>query len=248
MQPLQRPVIAITQARIGSTRLPGKVLKPILGKPLLWWHLTRLQRCRLLDGIVVATTEEPGAEEIAAIAAELGVAVWRGPLDDVLERYRGAAAASAAATVVRVTSDCPVIDPELVDRLIAAYHEAEPRIDYLSLDVSRLPRGLDAEIFSAPLLEIAAREARDPAEREHVTAFLYRRPERFMIDAMAPDDAAWPGLRLCVDTAEDFALVTRVIEALAPMAPRFGWADIARLLDANPEWRRLNADVVQKAP
>ncbi len=248
MHPLQRPVIAITQARIGSTRLPGKVLKPIFGKPLLWWHLTRLQRCRLLDGIVVATTEEPGAAAIAAIADELGVAVWRGPVDDVLARYQGAAAANAAATIVRVTSDCPVIDPGLVDQLVAAYQSAAPAVDYLSLDVSRLPRGLDAEIFSAALLGIAAREASEPAEREHVTAFIYRRPERFRISALAPEGADRPGLRLCVDTAEDLDLVTRVIEALAPHRPEFDWADIASLLDANPEWPRLNAGIVQKAP
>lgn len=244
---LQRPIIAITQARIGSTRLPGKVLREICGKPLLWWHLTRLQRCRLLDGIVVATTEEPGADAIAAIARDLGVAVWVGPVDDVLARYQGAARASGAAAIVRVTSDCPLIDPGLVDGLIAAYRDAGVPIDYLSLDVSRLPRGLDAEIFSAALLEIAAREADDPAEREHVTAFLYRRPGRFHIDSLAPAGVDRPGLRLCVDTPADFALVTRIVEALAPRSPNFAWADIASILDDNPEWLQLNAGLHQKS-
>lgn len=243
---MQRPVIAITQARFGSTRLPGKVLKPIAGRPLLWWHLTRLQRCRLLDGIVVATTEEPEAAEIAAIAQGLGVPVWRGPLDDVLARYQGAAEMSGAATVVRVTSDCPLIDPMLVDRLIAAFAEAGPGLDYLSLDVSRLPRGLDAEIFPVTALATAAREAVAPEEREHVTAFLYRRRERFRIASLAPEGIEGRGLRLCVDTAEDFDLVTRIIAALAPKFPAFGWDDIARLLAANPDWAEINAAVAQK--
>lgn len=243
---MQRPVIAISQARIGSTRLPGKVLKLISGKPLLWWHLSRLQQCRELDGIVVATTEEPEADAIARIAADLGVRVWRGPTDDVLARYHGAATANGAATIVRVTSDCPVIDPVLVDDLVAAFRDDAAELDYLSLDVARLPRGLDAEIFSAASLAIAAREAEDAAEREHVTAFLYRRPTRFRVRSHAPGAEFWPGLRLCVDTAADFAMVTRVIETLEPVNPDFRWRDIARILRQNPEWPLINADVVQK--
>ncbi len=244
---LQHPVIAITQARIGSTRLPGKVLRSICGKPLLWWHLTRLRRCRLLDGIVVATTEEPGADAIVEIARDLGVAVWRGPVEDVLSRYLGAAHAAKAATIVRVTSDCPVIDPALIDSLIQAYEDADGSIDYMSLDVSKLPRGLDAEIFSTNMLEIAAREARDLAEREHVTAFIYRRPERFRIGALVPDSIELPGLRLCVDTSEDLLLVSRVIEALAPERPSFAWADMARIFELHPEWALINANTVQKS-
>lgn len=239
-------VIAITQARIGSSRLSGKVLLPILGRPLLWWHLTRLQRAAALDGIVVATTEEPGAEAIVEIADSLGIPAWRGSVDDVLGRYHGAAAMAGASTIVRVTSDCPLIDPALIDALIRAY-QAQGDIDYLSLDVAQLPRGLDAEIFSSALLALADREAQDPAEREHVTAFFYRRPERFRIDSIAPHTITRPGLRLCVDTAGDFDLVTRVIEALAPSCPEFGWRDIAQLLDRHPDWAAINAGVVQKA-
>ena len=244
---MQRPVIAITQARIGSTRLPGKVLRDICGKPLLWWHLTRLQRCRLLDGIVVATTEEPGADAIVEIATDLGVAVWRGPVDDVLGRYLGAARAAKAATIVRVTSDCPVIDPALVDSLIQSYDDAGGSLDYMSLDGSRLPRGLDAEIFSSDMLEIAAREARDAAEREHVTAFMYRRPDRFRIGAVAPASLGQAGLRLCVDTPVDFELVRRVIETLLPDDPCFAWADIARVFALHPEWALINANIVQNS-
>jgi spore coat polysaccharide biosynthesis protein SpsF len=243
---MQRPVVAITQARIGSTRLPGKVLAPILGKPLLWWHLTRLQRAREIDRVVVATTDEPEADQIVAIAASVGAAVWRGPLDDVLRRYAGAAEAFGASTIVRVTSDCPLIDPDLVDRLIVAYEGRPEGVDYMSLDVARLPRGLDAEIFARARLDDADREAIDPAEREHVTAFLYRRPQRFGIAAVAPDAPLRPGMRLCVDTAADLDLVTRIVTTLAPRWPTFTWHDIAALLDAHPDWWNINAAVVQK--
>src|SRR5579859_2833511 len=113
-----RPVIAITQARMNSTRLPAKVLRPILGRPLLWWHLTRLRRASRLDGVIVATTPAPESDPIAEIATSLGLSVHRGSEHDVLARFAGAAAATGAAVIVRVTSDCPLIDPALVDLVI----------------------------------------------------------------------------------------------------------------------------------
>src|SRR5579859_4104895 len=121
-----RPIIAISQARMNSTRLPAKVLRPILGKPLLWWHLTRLRRARNLDGVVVATTEAPGSDPIAQIAQDLGIPVHRGSEQDVLARFAGAAAMAGAATIVRVTSDCPLIDPVLVDQVIEEYLAHRP--------------------------------------------------------------------------------------------------------------------------
>jgi spore coat polysaccharide biosynthesis protein SpsF len=239
------PIVAISQARMNSTRLPGKVLMPILGRPLLWWHLTRLQRAPLVDAVVVATTEAPGSDPIARIAEALGIAVYRGSEEDVLARFAGAAAMADAATIVRVTSDCPLIDPDLVDRVIATYLDHRPATDYVSLDVGCFPRGLDTEVFSRAALEAAMAEATDPFEHEHVTPFLWRRPERFGLRQVGGGAAPKP-YRFCVDEAEDFALVTRLIETLAPGRPDFGWQECVALIDADPGLAALNAHIRQR--
>jgi spore coat polysaccharide biosynthesis protein SpsF len=241
----ERPIIAITQARIGSTRLPGKVLKPILGKPLLWWHLTRLRRAKRLDGVIVATTEGPGSDPIAEIADGLGIPVHRGSEHDVLARFAGAAAHMAAETIVRVTSDCPLIDPGLVDAVIDEYLAHRPATQYASLDVSRFPRGLDTEVFSRAALDEAREEAADPFEHEHVTPFLWRRPERFGLRQLSTTEAIGP-YRLCVDEAADLALVTRLIERLAPDRPQFSWRDCIDLLARDPALAALNAHIQQR--
>ena len=239
------PIIAICQARLTSARLPAKVLKPILGKPLLWWHLTRLQRARRLDGIIVATTEAPGSDPIAAIAEELGLPVHRGSEHDVLARFDGAAAAMGAATIVRVTSDCPLIDPALVDQVIELYLAHHPATHYTSLDVERFPRGLDTEVFSRAALDAALAEAADPFEHEHVTPFLWRRKERFGFRQLGTAQP-FGHYRLCVDEAADLALVTALVERLAPTHPDFGWRDCIALLDAEPALAALNAEVQQR--
>jgi spore coat polysaccharide biosynthesis protein SpsF len=240
------PVICITQARIGSTRLPGKVLLPILGRPLLWWHLARLKLACRLDRVVVATTDEPGSEGIVAVAEDLGIPVVRGSTEDVLARFQGVVEGFAAATVVRVTSDCPLIDPGLIDRAIERYEAAEPRLDYLSIDIARLPRGFDAEIFSRAAFDTAFREATDLADREHVSRFIWRQPERFAVAHYADEGARHGAFRLCVDEAADFDLVGRVIEALAPGGLDFGWRAVVDLLEARPDWQALNAHIRQK--
>jgi len=240
-----RPIIAITQARMGSTRLPAKVLKPILGKPLLWWHLTRLRRAKQLDGIIVATTEAPGSDPIAEIADGLGIPVHRGSEHDVLARFAGAAAHMAAETIVRVTSDCPLIDPGLVDQVIDEYLAHRPATAYTSLDVTRFPRGFDTEVLSRAALDEAREEAADPFEHEHVTPFLWRRPERFGLRQLSTAEVIGP-YRLCVDEAADLALVTRLIETLAPDRPHFTWRDCVELLVQDPALAALNAHIQQR--
>jgi spore coat polysaccharide biosynthesis protein SpsF len=238
-----RPVVAITQARIGSTRLPRKVLLEAAGEPLLWWHLSRLGRAASVDAVVVATTDEPDSEAIAAIAERAGAAVWRGPLDDVLARFAGAAGLARAATVIRVTSDCPLIDPALIDLAVAEYSATFPECRYVSLDATRYPRGLDCEVFDRAALDIAAAEAIEPYDREHVTPFIRRDHSRFRPRSLAPE-AALPSERWCVDTEDDLALVRHVLAAIGDRD--FGWRDVLDLLDANPGWRNLNAHVMQK--
>jgi spore coat polysaccharide biosynthesis protein SpsF len=240
-----RPVVCITQARIGSTRLPGKVLMPIAGKPMLSWHLDRLKQVHRIDRIVVATTEEPAADAIVEIARQSGVLVFRGSEQDVLARFAGAAALADAATVVRVTSDCPAVDPALIDRVIALYESAGEECHYASLDVGTFPRGLDCEVFSRKALDAAHREAIQPDDREHVTVFIRRHVERYAARFLstAPLDQAY---RWTVDTPEDFDLVRRIIENFAPTGLGFSWTDIVALMRKHPEWAAINADVIQK--
>ena len=242
---VDRPVVCITQARIKSTRLPAKVLLPIAGKPLLWWHLDRLKRARRLDRIVVATTGEAAADAIVEIAEEAGVLVFRGSENDVLDRFAGAAALTEAATIVRVTSDCPLIDPVLIDRTIALYERAGPDCHYASLDVSTFPRGLDCEVFSRRSLDEARRDAVASDDREHVTPFIRRHTDRYTARFLSTAPGG-PVYRWCVDTQEDFDLVCRIIEHFVAAGTDFGWTDIAGLMRARPEWTAINAHVIQK--
>jgi spore coat polysaccharide biosynthesis protein SpsF len=238
-------VLAVVQARMTSTRLPGKVLREVLGKPLLAYQLERMRRARSLARIVIATTTNATDDPIAAFCAREGCDVVRGPEDDVLARYAQAVQAFPAATVVRMTSDCPLMEPALIDQAVARF--AQAGCDYLSNMLQPTwPYGLAVEVFTRESLLAAAAEARDPREREHVTPFLYWRPERFRLESLttSPDLSSE---RWTVDTAEDFELVRRILEALYPQRPAFGTADVLALLDAHPDWRKINAHVAQRS-
>lgn len=243
-------VVCISQARMTSTRLPGKVLMDAAGKPLLQWHLERLQACRRVDRVALATTVNAADDPVAELAARLGVLVFRGSEHDVLGRFAGCAAAAQAAVVVRVTADCPLIDPAVVDACIARYaagRRETPPVDYVNVDVGRFPRGLDAEIFAAPLLALADREAEDPWEREHVTPFIYRRPDRFRIGApLVPDEPVAPA-RWCVDETVDLELIRRILGEVG-QNPGFGWRDCCMVLARHPDWPAINHSVAQAKP
>lgn len=242
-------IVAISQARMTSTRLPGKVLLEAAGKPLLVHHLERLSRSPGLDAVVLATTVNAGDDPLAACAAKLGVPVFRGDEQDVLGRFAGAAAMADAGFVVRVTSDCPLIDPALVGALVAAFLEGRaetPPLDYLSIDTTRYPRGLDAEILTRAALDEAASRATDPAEREHVTPYVYRRPDRFRLGSPLAPASEVGAHRWCVDEPADFDLVRRLLEALCPVNPDFGWQDCCKLLRDHPDWMDINRAIRQK--
>ncbi len=238
--------VIIAQARMTSTRLPGKVLKPVLGKPLLTYFIERLRRVTLADQVLIATTINASDETIVDWCRTLGVAFTRGAEYDVLSRYYDAAVVTGADTIVRVTSDCPLIDPALVDDCIRFFHENASRFDYISNSQEKsYPLGMSVEVFSFRSLQEAYAEGTAEADREHVTPFLYMHPERYRIGRLgSPRNLS--EYRLTLDTPEDLELITRIIEALYPLKPEFNLADIVELLTMHNDWPRINAHVRQK--
>lgn len=237
-------VVTIVQARMSSTRLPGKVMREVLGKPLLGYLIERLHRVTRSDKLVIATSTSPEDDEIAAFCQQQQTEVFRGSLLDVLDRYVQAAHQYQAELVMRICSDCPLFDPAIADTMIdyALQHHA----DWTSNVLERsYPRGMDVEVCSMKALERAHREGIKPEEREHVTPFLYRHPELFSL-ANYIHTPSYPQYRLCVDTAEDFELIRRIFEALYPKNPYFTLEDILRLLETHPDWLDLNAHIQQK--
>ena len=200
---------------MGSSRLAGKVLKPLAGRPALDWVVLRAQASGAFDEVVLATTTQPPDDALRAHGEALGLRVVRGSETDVLDRYRRAAEASDADIITRITSDCPLIEPAVLAAMAARWRDAD-RFDVITNAVNRtFPRGLDTEMFTRAALDAAATDARDPAEREHVTVFLYRHPERFRIAHFTqPTDHTRE--RWTLDTAEDYALLTRIFDANCP--------------------------------
>ncbi|MFD2333515.1 cytidylyltransferase domain-containing protein [Cohnella sp. GCM10020058] len=237
---------AILQARMGSTRLPGKVLMRAAGLPLLQHELERVSRATRVDEIVVATTRESADDPIAALCRKLGYRCMRGDEADVLGRYAEAAKACQADAIVRLTGDCPLIDPAVIDRVASAFLDRSSPVDYASNTLVRTdPRGLDTEVFSAEALQRTAREAKHAAEREHVTRYMYRHPDRFRL-LNVPGTRDLHEHRWTVDTTEDFELVSRILAALYSQQPHFGTSDVLALLDRNPSWLSINAHIAQK--
>ena len=226
-------ILGILQARASSRRLPGKVLKPILGRPMLERQIERLRRSRRMDKLVVATSTDVSDDPIAALCESLAVECFRGSLEDVLDRFYQAACRQAPDAVVRLTGDCPLADPAVIDQLIDLHLAGGS--DYTSNIVVRTyPDGLDAEVVDMSCLEAAWREAALPSEREHVTPFIHRRPERFRLRHLTqPTDLSH--LRWVVDEAKDFAFISAIYDALYPADAAFTTADVLALLDRRPD-------------
>jgi len=236
--------VAIIQARMGSSRLPGKVLADIKGRSMLERVVRGARRARLVDQVVVATTTDARDEVVVAECARLGVPAFRGSENDVLDRYHGAARAFEADTVVRITSDCPLIDPALIDRVVGELFRQQA--DYASNTlVLSYPRGLDAEAFTMASLATAWESATVSYERVHVTPFLYRRPTLFkLVNVACEEDVS--ALRWTVDTPDDLKLVRGIFDRLAPMDDP-GWEDVLGVVRREPELREINGHVRQKA-
>jgi len=236
--------VAIIQARMGSTRLPGKVLLDLAGEPMLARVVNRTRRATTLHELVVATTTEPADEPIVELCATRGWPCFRGSEEDVLDRYYQAANKHRADVVVRITSDCPLIEPEIVNFVVQEFVEKGP-LDYVSntLPPRNFPRGLDVEVMSFKALERTWCEDDNPAWREHVTPYIYLHPERFAFRAVM-NDRDYSYMRWTVDTAEDLAFVRRIYDHFGH--DYFSWREVLAVLDEHPEWLEINRAVRQK--
>jgi spore coat polysaccharide biosynthesis protein SpsF (cytidylyltransferase family) len=231
-------VLGILQARVSSSRLPGKVLRPVLGQPMIARQIERLKRARTLDALVLATSTDASDDALARWAADANMPVYRGSLDDVLDRFVCAARLYAPRHVVRLTGDCPLADWTVIDRVVARHLVCGA--DYTSNTIDPTwPDGLDVEVMTMAALETAWREAAAPFQREHVTQFIVGQPARFRLENVR-GDADLSALRWTVDEPADLELVEAVYAALYPANPAFDTADILAFLQRNPRWMTHN--------
>ncbi len=219
--------LAVLQARMSSRRLPGKVLRDLEGAPMLARQIERVRRAAGLE-LVVATSDEPSDDPVAALCRELDVDCHRGSLDDVLARCLDAVEARPGDPIVRLTGDCPLTDPTLIEDVVERHRHSGA--DYSSNVLERhLPDGLDVEVVERGALREAAAASRDPADREHVTRFIWRHPERFRLHAVRQAQEDLADLRWTVDREEDLRFVRRMYRALYPRRPAFGWREVLAL-------------------
>jgi spore coat polysaccharide biosynthesis protein SpsF len=260
-------VVAIIQARMAASRLPGKVLLDIEGHPMLAWVIQRTRLAQTIDLVMVATTDSPADDEVEAYCRRQGVACYRGSQYDVLDRYYQAARQSGADVIVRITADCPLIDPGVIDATVDAFFGHPSSVNGVpsasgnqppavagpyDFAANRLPPpwkrtypiGLDTEVCTFSGLETAWREAVEPHQREHVMPFFYDHPERFRILHFTHDPDLGE-LRWTVDTPADLELVRRIC-AHFPGRMDFGWLDVLQLMEREPGLAQINAQVQAK--
>lgn len=232
-------ILAVVQARSSSSRLPGKVLKPILGKPMILHELERLQRSKRIDKMALATSRDESDNRLAKIVVDNGFEAYRGSLDDVLDRYYQCANPYQPDHVVRITGDCPVIDWRIVDAVIEKHLREEN--DY-TVTTERFPDGLDTEVFRFAALERAWREADLPSEREHVTQYFRKHAEIFKLGHM-DCEIDFNAMRWTVDEPQDFEFIRQVYEELYGQNNDFSMQDILRLLECKPEMLTINQGI-----
>ncbi|MES2664171.1 MAG: glycosyltransferase family protein [Pseudomonadota bacterium] len=231
--------LVIIQARMSSTRFPGKVLKEIAGKPMLWWQVSRIKTCKKVDHIVVATSTDASDDVIYDWCVQQKIDVRRGSLHDVLDRYYQVAKEFKPLTIIRLTADCPFSDPTIIDDMIDLHDSS--KADYTSnIFPPTFVHGLDAEIVSFNALEAAWRESTEAEDREHVLPFVYKNKKRFHASNFQ-QAINQSKIRLTVDYPEDFDLIKKVMLCLNPKTPLFSIDDICRILDKNPDMAQINA-------
>ncbi len=223
-----------------SRRLPGKVLKPILGRPVLDLLVERLKRSRYIDEIVIATTVNETDDPIVELAKRIGVSSFRGSEEDVLSRVLGAAQSAKADLIVEVTGDCPLIDPQIVDQCIELFQSGS--FDYVSNVLERtFPAGLAVQVFPFKILQEVSNTTSDVEDREHVSLYIYTHPEVYRLKNLrAPADLHGPEMILTLDTPEDYQVLEKIFSELYPKNPEFTTLDVIQYLRKNPELLKLN--------
>ena len=234
-------ILAILQARMSSTRLPGKVLMPILRQPMIVRQIERVARSRRIDRLVVATSDQPADDVLAEAVRKEGIAVHRGPLDNVLERFIGALDAHPAEHVVRLTADCPLADPALIDATIDLHLATGADYASNSPEGAAFPKGLDVEVITAAALRRAARQADSPQAREHVTWDIWNEPDQWKI-AWLPAPPGEDAIRWTVDRPDDYAFVATVYDHLYPANRQFTSDDIKAFVATRPDLAAYGGD------
>lgn len=239
-------IVATIEARMTSSRLPGKVLLPASGIPMLQHLVNRLRAVPSLDGIVLATTTNETDDALEAFAGQMGISCFRGSEEDVMSRVIGAAASVNADLVVEITGDCPIIDPQVIEQTIRMYH-ANPA-DYVSnAHIRSYPDGMDTQVFLLETLKHSASMTEDHLDHEHVTLHIRNHPEIFRhVHLVAPPELHWPELGLTLDEPADYELLKRIIEHFENTNPLFSCLDVIRLLREKPEWVAINQEVLRK--
>lgn len=238
-----KKVVLIIQARVGSTRLPGKVLKDISGKPMLWHVINRVKKAKLINQIILATTNKKEGLPLIEIASEEGIESYAGSEEDVLDRYFQAATKYKADVIVRITADCPLIDPKVMDKAIE--HFMKGNFDYVTNTIKyTYPDGLDVEVFSYNALKKAWTEAKFPSEREHVTSYMRKHIEKFKIENVENDENIGH-LRWTVDEEKDLEFVREVYKNLYKEGEIFYMEDVLKLLKEKPELVEINKKIIR---
>jgi len=239
-------VAVIAQARMGSSRLPGKTLAPLGSATVLDWVIARSQLADLVDEVLVATSDDPIDDPIEHRCRALGVTCVRGDSIDVLDRYRVALTETDADEIVRVTADCPLLDPSILNVAIETRRKYD--LDYVSTSLDgRYPRGFDVEVLRRSVLETSAKEAADPDEREHVTLFVYRRPDRFACAPVeCPSWARHPALRITIDEERDLEVVRSIVDGLDKDLTALRGEEILSFLIAHPDVVAINRGVAHR--
>lgn len=236
-------ILAILQARVGSTRLQGKVLKEVLGKSLIQHEIERIKRSKKIDKLVLATGEGEENKSLIKIAGACGIEWFTGSEEDVLDRYYQCARRYNPEAVVRLTGDMPIHDPEIIDKTISVFEQS--LVDYVSnIFEITYPDGLDTEVMTMSALERAFKGAALPSEREHVTSYIYNhaneRGKRLFKMAVVKNETDFSHLRWTVDEEADFVMIKKIIEELYPYNPYFTWMDVISLLTRRPELLKIN--------
>jgi spore coat polysaccharide biosynthesis protein SpsF len=232
-------ILAILQARVSSTRLPNKVLLPLMGRQMLARQIERVMRSNCIDHLVVATSEESSDDAIETLCDSMNISCFRGSLDDVLDRYYQAAIGENPDHVVRLTGDCPLADPEVIDDVIQMHLSNQN--DYTSNCIHpTFPDGLDVEVISYDALKQAWSNAELKSQREHVTSYIYQHPDQFKSSNYNHSGENLSHLRWTVDEASDYELVTEIYQRLYSEKPEFNMNDVLELLNKYPTLKTIN--------